>query len=120
MPSGSVTAAMVGPPGTSKGSITTVAPSSAARCQGGADVAHLDVAAHTGGVALADVACRPRLGTTHTGRDVHDRAVADVPVEEVTVEGTLEVGVAGLDLPVHDGPGPVRASSSKADTSGCR
>src|SRR5439155_10749719 len=54
-----------------------------------------------------DVAGRPGFGPTETRRDLHDRTVADVPVEEVAVEVADAVGVQRLDLPVHHRAGPV-------------
>ena len=107
LPSGSVIAASVGPPGTSKGSATMVAPRVNRLVQRGAQVGDLDVEGHAGALALPDVPGRPGLGPADAGLDLHDEALADLPIEEVGVERLLALGVLGLDLPVHHGPGPV-------------
>ena len=107
LPSGSVMPASVGPPGTSKGSATMVAPSDTDRVEGGPQVGHLDVEGHAGPLAGPDVAAGAGLGPADAGRDLHDEAVADLPVEEVRVEGALPLGVDGLNLPMHHRPCPV-------------
>jgi hypothetical protein len=100
--------ASVGPPGTSKGSATTVAPR-LTELERGSEVPHLHVQGHPGAIALTDVATGPGLGSTDPGRDVHDVALADLPVEQRAVEGAKEFGVFGFNLPMHDRTCPVFA-----------
>src|SRR5205085_1309986 len=52
-------------------------------------VAHLHVERHARTVALLQVTRRTRFGPAEAGADVHDRAVADRPIEELGVEGAL-------------------------------
>ena len=108
LPSGSMMPARVGPPGTSKGSATTVAPRPVALSMESAEVAHLDVEVDAAAITLAEVAGRAGFGPAESGTDAHDRAVADVPVEQLAVEGPKALGIECLDLPVHHG----RAQSS--------
>src|SRR3954453_21812575 len=70
-------------------------------------VADLHVQRHAAAHAFLQIAGVAGFGPTESGRDVHDRAVADGPVEEAAVELALPLRVARLDGPVHDGPGPV-------------
>src|ERR1019366_8049192 len=60
-------------------------------------------------VTLADVPGGTGLGPAQAGRDRHDRAVADLPIEQLAVKRSLPLGVECLDLPVHDGPRPIVA-----------
>src|SRR5437762_2988802 len=70
-------------------------------------VAHLYVQGHAAAIALAQVPSRAGLGPAQPGLDLHDEAVADLPVEQLAVERLLALGVPRLDLPVHHRPGPV-------------
>ena len=107
LPSGSVIAANVGVSGRSKGSATTVPPSSATFARDSTKVADLDVERHPASTALTKMACGAGLRAADASRDLHDRPGAYVPVEECTVEGTLAVRIERLYLPVHDGSRPI-------------
>src|SRR4051794_33746924 len=49
----------------------------------------------------------PPLRSAESPRDLHDRAVADGPVEQLPVERPLALGIARFDLPVHHRTRPV-------------
>src|SRR5436190_1992134 len=60
----------------------------------GLDVAHLHVEAHARIGTTEDVARRTGFRAPESGGDLHDRPVADVPVEEVAVERLLPFRIA--------------------------
>src|SRR5256885_12196355 len=78
----------------------------------GSQVANLDVEGDPAPIALAKVPARPWLRSPDAGRNLHDRTVADLPIEQGGVERPLSTGLNRLDLPVHDGPRPVISHES--------
>ena len=73
----------------------------------GGQVGHLHIQRHAGAVALADVAGRAWLGSADAGRDLHDEAIADVPIEERAVEGARRAGSLASISQCDYGPCPV-------------
>src|SRR5271166_3783340 len=75
--------------------------------EGRSEIAHLHVEAHGRLITCADVAGRSGLGSAEPGFDLHDRSVADGPVEQLAVEGGLAFGVDRHDLPLDHRTRPV-------------
>ena len=59
-------------------------------------------------LTVAHVSRRSGFGPAEPARDVHDRPLAERPVEQPGVERTLGFEVTSEDLEVHDRPDPVR------------